>query len=106
MSQWADYRAAYGLTTKQARLFEVLTDGANHAKDELLSRVWGEGHHASDHLIPVHLNRLKNKITPFGFDIDSRRGRHSVGWRLYRPDGLPLAIAQAPTPSPERTEAL
>lgn len=91
MSEWATYLDAYGLTIKEAKLFAAMTDGITHSKDDLLARVWGGGHCASWNLINTHMHRIRGKVAPFGFAIDSGRGR--VGYRLYRPDGLPLSAA-------------
>lgn len=98
MTRWAEYLDAYGLTIKQAKLFEALLDGEMHSVDHLLSEVWGQGHAACAHLVPVHIGRLRKRIEPFGFRIapSARNG----GYRLYRADGLPLSSVLYQTAGP------
>lgn len=93
MSQWEEYRAAYGLTVKEAKLFAVMADGEMHSKQGLLDRIWGVGHAASSHLIPVHIDRLQKKIAPHGFEIEKVR---LSGYRLFRSDGLRLPFHPHP----------
>lgn len=88
MSAWAEYVDAYGLTIKEAKLFEVLSDGAVHSRYDLFDRVWGNGHAACDHLVQVHIGRIRNKIGRHGFSITN--SRQNGGYRLYRTDGFPL----------------
>lgn len=75
--------APTNLTPTQRRLFDILSDGEWHHGADLLEPVTGR-RFACDHLIPVHVNRLKGRIKGV-YAI-----RHEKGPR-YRMEKLPEA---------------
>lgn len=74
----------YGLTRKEAKLFELLSDGEEHTKGDILAEVIGRKF-VSDALVPMHVYRLRRKLEPHGFTVVSatRRGAEAK-YRLER----------------------
>lgn len=55
------------------------TPGKIFSRDELIDRVWGNGHFISERNIDSHIARLRKKIFPLGGNIEAIRG---LGYRL------------------------
>jgi hypothetical protein len=94
-----------GLTASEGRVFDALYLGALHApgwvtREYLLLRVWGPSYAGEFHLLRVNIARLRPKLAPIGWAIETSAGR---GYRLVEGDGGDLALPE-PEPEPARIE--
>lgn len=71
------------LTPTEQRLFDLLSDGGPHTKDQLVKVVdadglveWGS--------VKVHISNIRVKIRAGGLEIVSRGGGPAVTYQLYR----------------------
>lgn len=82
MTAWSEYCDRYNLTKTQARILAVLMDGEVHSAADLLLNGIGR-RFACDHLVIVHISRLRSKISAHGFVVETvGRGRSAQGYRL------------------------
>jgi DNA-binding response OmpR family regulator len=79
---WSDHCDKYGLTPSEAKLFDALSDGAIHYREELQKSVLGIKF-AHGNLVGVNMYRMRAKLAPHGIVIEGTR--RFGGWRLVMP---------------------
>lgn len=80
---WEDHTSKYGLTKQEAKLFDVLVDGEIHSKADIIANAF-DGRHSCNHLVPVHINRIRGKLKGTAASIIScgSVGVKFQGWKL------------------------
>lgn len=71
---------ANGFTPTEERIFDLLSDGHPHSRDELFKCLTDDL--ADTSAIRPHLTRLRGKINPKGFDILYVPRHHKTFWQL------------------------
>jgi DNA-binding response OmpR family regulator len=74
------------LTAIEFELLAVLASrpGVVFGRERLLERVWGEGYFGSDHLVDVHIAKLRKKIEKDSSDPHFIQTVRGVGYRFHR----------------------
>lgn len=79
---WSEHCDKYGLTRQQAKIFDLLCDGDIHSKADIIANAF-DGRFACDHLVPVHINRMRSILKGQGVEIVSvGPTRKFQGWQL------------------------
>ncbi len=79
---WSEHCDKYGLTRQQAKIFDLLIDGEIHSKADIIANAF-DGRFACDHLVPVHIDRMRRALNVHGIRIDGVGPNRSFrGWQL------------------------
>lgn len=84
------------VSAQEMRLLSFLahTPGKMHARQELLSEVWGYRPDATSRTLDTHIKRLRDKL---GSDASMIQTLHGVGYRLIPPGSSPAPSAAPAT---------